>query len=65
MAKGRRAYPVIEYDGMDISDEVSSGLLSITYTDNIDKADDISITVEDREGNWIGSWFPQVASKKG
>ena len=63
--KARKAYAVINYDGVNITDAISKGLLSVTYTDNVDKADDIQITVEDRKGNWRGPWYPKVAAKQG
>ncbi len=65
MRKARRAYAVVTYDGQDITEAISKGPLTLTYTDNTDQADDIQITLEDREGNWRGPWYPKVAAKKG
>ena len=59
--RARRAYVRIEYDGKDITDQLSEMLISVSYTDNTDEADNLEITLEDREGNWAGSWFPKVA----
>ena len=64
MDKARRAYAKIEYNGRDITDAVSSGLISLEYTDNTDKADDLQIEIEDRDGNWAGDWYPKVAAAK-
>ena len=64
MRKGRRAYAQVIYDGKDITNELDKSLLSLVYTDNTDKADDIQIIVEDREGNWRGPWYPKTAAKK-
>ena len=64
LEKARRAYARIEYDGRDITDELSKMVLSVTYTDNTDKADDIEIVAEDRNGNWAGPWYPKVAMKQ-
>lgn len=64
MPKGRRAYVQVEYDGKNITKELSKGLLSLTYTDNTDQADDVQMTVEDRKGNWRGPWYPKVAAQK-
>jgi phage protein D len=64
MDNARRARVIIEYDGKDITAEISKGLLSVAYTDNTDKADDLQIAVEDREGNWRGPWYPRVAAQK-
>ena len=50
---------VIEYEGKDISRDIAPYLISFSYTDNAsDKADDISVTLEDREGRWRDPWFP-------
>ncbi len=42
------------------NDEInlSPFILDFSYTDNTDKTDDISITLDDREDLWIGDWFP-------
>ena len=55
----RRAEIIIVYEGADISRNIAPYLISFSYTDNAsDKADDINITLEDREGNWLDPWFP-------
>lgn len=54
----RRVTVKLFFKGKDISKELSKYLLSMTYTDNEeDKADDISITLDDREGKWIKDWL--------
>ena len=64
MELARRVRVIIEYDGKDITEELSKTLLSVSYMDNIDKADNLEITLEDRNGNWAGDWFPKLAVKK-
>lgn len=55
----RRAYISLNYSGIDISKEVSSDLLSFSYTDNASReADNISISLKDAKGKWGGPWFP-------
>ena len=55
----RSAEVVIVYEGKDISRDIAPYLVSFSYTDNAsDKADDISVTLEDREGRWRDPWFP-------
>jgi phage protein D len=55
----RRTELKLVYDGADISRDIAPYLISFSYTDNAsDKADDLSLTLEDREGNWRGPWFP-------
>ena len=65
MAKPRRAWARVIYNGMDITDKITDSLLSISYTDNTDEADEIKLTFEDIGQNWIGDWFPKVAEKRG
>ena len=55
----RRANIIINYEGKDISADIAPYLLSFTFTDNSGgKADDLSITLEDREGLWLTNWQP-------
>jgi phage protein D len=64
MDSPRRVWVKVEYDGMDITDAITDGLLSFTYTDANDEANEIKITVEDRDGNWAGPWYPKVGTKE-
>ena len=60
----RRAEVVIVYEDKDISRDLAPYLISFTYTDNAaDKADDISLTLEDRERLFIGDWLPTKGDK--
>ncbi|MBR0151076.1 MAG: hypothetical protein IJP89_06920 [Synergistaceae bacterium] len=60
----RRAEISLIYEGKDISRNIAPYMMSFTYTDNSgDKADDISITLEDRDRLWIGDWFPSKGDK--
>lgn len=52
------------YEGKNITKDVAPYLLSFTYTDNSsDKADDISLTLEDRDRLWCSDWFPTKGDK--
>lgn len=52
------------YEGKDISRDIAPYLTSFSYTDNSsDKADDISLTLEDRERLWCDDWFPSKGDK--
>lgn len=47
----RRTDIIIKLNGTDISEDVNKYLLSFSYTDEEeDKSDDLSITIDDREG---------------
>ena len=64
MAKPRRAWVTVEYDGKDITEQVSKSLLTFSYVDkSSDEADELDITLHDREGNWINDWYPKVRVK--
>lgn len=55
MPTGRRAYAEITGFTQD--------LLSVSYTDNLDQADDIQITVADRDHKWCGAWYPETTTE--
>ena len=62
--EARRAEVDIYYEGVNISQDIAPYLISFTYTDNAsDKADDISLTLEDRERLWTEDWFPMKGDK--
>lgn len=62
--QARYAEVSIIYEGKDISRDIAPYLVSFTYTDNAsDKADDISLTLEDRARLWCGDWFPSKGDK--
>lgn len=64
MAKPRRAWATVEYAGKDITVEVSASLLNLTFTDkSADEADELTLTVHDREGHWHRDWYPKVKIK--
>lgn len=63
MKRARRTNILVQYDGADITDDVSKYLLEFTYTDNTqDNADEIQLKFHDREGYWRGSWYPKLAA---
>ena len=58
--KARRAFIELEYEGKNITKEISDDLLEFSYTDNAyGSADDVSITLKDDTGKWISSWAPR------
>lgn len=65
----RRTEVRLKVEGVDVTADVNTDLISFTYTDYAeDKADDISITVEDKDGKWLGSWLnssPETPSQNG
>ena len=55
---------ILEYEGKDISKDVSPYILQITYTDVLQgEADSLEINLEDRDHRWKNGWFPQKGDK--
>jgi uncharacterized protein len=49
----------ITYNGKNITEDISLHLLELKYTDNVSGvADELEITVEDTDGKWSDSWYP-------
>ncbi len=64
MPNARRAIVSLHYNDKNISADISPYMLSFSFTDNASgKADDFSLELEDRLGNWRGSWFPDKGAK--
>lgn len=60
----RRAEVEINYEGVNISKDIAPFLLSFRYTDNgTGKADDIRITLQDKDGKWRNPWMPLDGDK--
>lgn len=52
------------YQGADITRDIADYFISASYTDNSDgQVDDVTITLRDDEGLWVGSWFPSKGDK--
>lgn len=59
MGYARRAYPKVIYNKVDISGALKPYLKSMEYTDMLTgQADDLQLTLEDRDGLWLEAWFP-------
>lgn len=62
--QSRRAVVEITYEGVNISEDIAPFLLSFRYTDNgTGKADDVNITLQDRDGKWRYQWMPDEGDK--
>ena len=56
----RRVHLNIVYQKANISEDIAKYMLSASYTDNASEtADDLDITLEDKEGLWHGDWLPK------
>lgn len=61
----RRTTVKLYFKGRDISKDLSKYLLSLSYTDKEeDETDDISISLDDREGKWIKDWLNTNKTEK-
>lgn len=55
---------VINYEGKNITDEISRYLSNIKYKDSTkDKSDEIEINLEDTDGKWHSNWYPKKKDK--
>lgn len=60
MIDARRCLVTVSYNGKDISADLQQYLKSVSYTDNMSgEADDLQMTLEDRQGLWQSSWMPE------
>ncbi len=65
----RRTEVRLKVEGIDVTAEINKDLISFTYTDYAeDNADDIRITIDDRDGKWLSGWLnssPETLSQNG
>lgn len=63
---GRRTLIGVSIKGTDVTDDANRYLLSLKYTDNeVDKADDLQLNLDDREGVWLNNWLDSDEGTKG
>lgn len=56
--KARRTDIEITVNNKQVTDDIKKYLQSLTFTDEIeDKTDDLSITIDDRDGTWMNKWL--------
>lgn len=52
------------YNGRAMTADISPYVVSITYTDQLSgSSDTLDIEIEDSDGRWLDSWFPQKGAK--
>ncbi len=57
----RRTKAEIKFAGVNITKDIQPYLLSLTYTDNEeDEADDLQLTLQDRDGLWLEKWLQEA-----
>lgn len=58
---GRRAEISVSFAGVDITKDIKPYFLSLSYTDNEEgEADDLQITLQDRDGLWLENWLEKA-----
>lgn len=58
MGYARQAEVQLTFGGLDVSKDISNDLISLRYTDSEeDEADDLQITLEDRDSRWLNAWL--------
>lgn len=61
--KARTAHLQVTYEGVDISADLRPHLLAWTHTDNLSgQADDLQISLEDKNHLWSGPWLPDTGA---
>lgn len=64
MSRARRAGVQIEYEHVDITEDIAGSISSFSYTDVASGATDrIALGVEDRERKWLSGWAPKKGDR--
>jgi len=64
MTIARQAWLEVKYEGTDITEDLKPYLKSWTFTDNLSgQADDLQITLADKNQLWQDAWFPTEGAK--
>jgi len=60
MADSKRAYIKIEYDGTDITADITDSVIDFQYVDKAgNEADEVTLNCHDIDGNWHNDWYPK------
>lgn len=58
--ESRRSSVAVEYQGVNITEDVESDLLNFEYTDNASgDSDSVNLTLKDDKHKWLKDWFPE------
>lgn len=60
--QSRRVGVRLIYNSKDITTDIAPWLMSVEFTDGLDKADDLQISIWD-DGRWRGAWAPDEGAK--
>ena len=57
----RRTEVSVSFGGVDITKDIKPYFLNLTYTDDADDtADDLKLTLQDRDGIWVENWLKEA-----
>lgn len=60
MSKARRASIDVDYEHVNITDDIKGSVKTLSYTDVASgESDKLSLSLQDRERKWMGSWAPR------
>lgn len=60
MSRVRRASVSVNYEHVNITNEIAGSVTTLTYTDVASgESDTLSLSLQDRERKWMGSWAPK------
>lgn len=60
----KRASFVLNYEGRDVTDEISASVTSISYTDHLTgRADEVQIDLQDGDRRWRELWYPSEGDR--
>lgn len=56
--QGRRTALQVKFNNVDITEDITENLLSLTYTDATEgETDDLKIVIHDRDSKWVRDWL--------
>lgn len=60
MSRARRASISVDYEHVNITDEIAGSVKTLTYTDVASgESDKLELSLQDRDKKWMGSWAPR------
>ncbi len=59
----RRTRVRVVYENKDITREIVEDVISVSLTDNLSRADDMSISMKDPTLKWMGGWMPEKGDR--
>ena len=62
---GRRTALNVKFNNVDITENITENLISLTYTDATEgETDDLKIVIHDREGKWVRDWLKREMEQR-